>query len=75
MRENLALDPLQRVVDRLGVAAELLGHVLVGRALEVEAQSVRLDQGFDRDEVAGILEDAYVEVAPPKLVEAARGDG
>ena len=33
---------------------------------------VRLDRGFDRDEIAGILEDAYAEVAPPKLVEAAR---
>jgi hypothetical protein len=32
---------------------------------------VRLDLGFDRDEIAGILEDAYAEVAPPKLVEAA----
>jgi len=31
----------------------------------------RLDRGFERDEIAGILEDAYGEVAPPKLVEAA----
>jgi hypothetical protein len=31
----------------------------------------RLDRGFDRDELAGIVEDAYAEVAPPKLVEAA----
>jgi hypothetical protein len=31
----------------------------------------RLDRGFDRDEIAGIVEDAYAEVAPPKLVEAA----
>jgi hypothetical protein len=31
---------------------------------------VRLDRGFDRDEIAGILEDAYAEVAP-QLVEAA----
>jgi hypothetical protein len=29
---------------------------------------VRLDHGFDRDEIAGILEDAYAEVAPPRLV-------
>jgi hypothetical protein len=35
---------------------------------------VRLDHGFDRDEIAGIVEDAYAEVAPPKLVEAARGE-
>jgi hypothetical protein len=33
---------------------------------------VRLDRGLQWDEVAGIAEDAYAEVAPPKLVEAAR---
>jgi hypothetical protein len=32
---------------------------------------VRLDRGYDREEIAGILEDAYAEVAPPKLVAAA----
>ncbi|HEU5216807.1 MAG TPA: MmcQ/YjbR family DNA-binding protein [Gaiellaceae bacterium] len=31
----------------------------------------RLDRDLDRDEIAGLLEDAYAEVAPPKLVEAA----
>lgn len=36
---------------------------------------VRLDRGFDRDEIAGFVEDAYAEVAPPKLVEAARSAG
>ncbi|HEX5173050.1 MAG TPA: MmcQ/YjbR family DNA-binding protein [Gaiellaceae bacterium] len=37
---------------------------------------VRLDRGFDRGEIAGIIEDAYAEVAPPKLVaEARRGPG
>ena len=37
---------------------------------------VRLDGAFDRDEIAGIIEDAYAEVAPPNLVAAAqhRGD-
>jgi hypothetical protein len=35
---------------------------------------VRLDRGPDWDEVAGILEDAYAEVAPAKLVEAARSE-
>jgi hypothetical protein len=30
----------------------------------------RLDRGFERDEIAGILEDAYTEVAPAKLVES-----
>ncbi len=33
---------------------------------------VRLDRGLDWDELAGILEDAYAEVAPAKLVEAAQ---
>ena len=31
----------------------------------------RLDRGLDWDELAGIVEDAYAEVAPAKLVEAA----
>ena len=35
---------------------------------------VRLDRGLDWDELAGIAEDAYAEVAPAKLVEAARAD-
>ena len=35
---------------------------------------MRLDRALDRDELAGIIEDAYAEVAPPKLVDAARGD-
>jgi hypothetical protein len=33
---------------------------------------VRLDRGLDRDELAGLAEDAYAAVAPPKLVAAAR---
>jgi hypothetical protein len=33
---------------------------------------VRLDRGIDRDELAGIAEDAYADVAPHRLVEAAR---
>jgi hypothetical protein len=33
---------------------------------------VRLDRGLHLDELAGIAEDAYAEVAPRKLVEAAR---
>jgi hypothetical protein len=32
---------------------------------------VRLDRGLHWDELTGIVEDAYAEVAPPKLVEAA----
>jgi hypothetical protein len=33
---------------------------------------VRLDRGLHWDELAGIAEDAYAEVAPQRLVEAAR---
>ncbi len=33
---------------------------------------VRLDRGLDGDELKAIAEDAYAEVAPPRLVEAAR---
>ena len=35
---------------------------------------MRLDRGLDWDELAGIVEDAYAEVAPAKLVAVARGD-
>src|SRR6266540_2243838 len=41
--DDLALHPLQRVVDRLRVAAELLPHLLVGRSLEVHAERVGLE--------------------------------
>ena len=33
---------------------------------------VRLDRGLDWDELAGLAEDAYAQVAPTKLVDAAR---
>jgi hypothetical protein len=33
---------------------------------------VRLDRGIHWDELAGIVEDAYAEVAPPKLIQEAR---
>jgi hypothetical protein len=32
---------------------------------------VHLDRGTDWEEIAGVLEDAYLEVAPAKLVEQA----
>ena len=35
---------------------------------------MRLDRALDWNELAGIVEDAYAEIAPPKLVEDARGD-
>src|SRR5215470_6453225 len=50
MLEDLPLDALERVVDRLRVAAEPFGHVLVGRALEIEAQRVRLERREARAE-------------------------
>jgi len=36
---------------------------------------VRLDRGFDDDEIAGIVEDAYAIAAPAKLVADARERG
>jgi hypothetical protein len=36
---------------------------------------VRLDRGLDWDELAGIVEDAFAAVAPPKLVERAAAAG
>ena len=33
---------------------------------------VRLDATIDWDELTGIAEDAFAEIAPPKLIEAAR---
>ena len=36
---------------------------------------VRLDRGFDDDEIAGIVEDAYAMVAPARLVAEARARG
>jgi hypothetical protein len=36
---------------------------------------VRLDRGVHWDEIAGLAEDAYAEVAPRKLLEAAGRDG
>jgi hypothetical protein len=35
---------------------------------------VRLDRGLDWEELAGIAEDAYAEVAPAKLLRAAFGE-
>ena len=36
---------------------------------------VRLDRGLDWDEIAGIAEDAYAEIAPARLVAAAQASG
>src|SRR5919197_4080448 len=50
VRDDLPLHALERVVDRLRVAAEPLGHLLVRRALEVEPQRVRLERREARAE-------------------------
>ena len=44
MVQDLPLDPLERVVDRLRVAAELPGHRLVRAALEIESKRVGLER-------------------------------
>src|SRR3954451_10506184 len=43
VRADLALDPLQRVVDRLGVAAEALADLLVAVAVQVQGQHAGLE--------------------------------
>src|SRR6476469_9778887 len=43
VRKHLALHALKRVVDRLRIATEPLGHLLVGLALEVELERVGLE--------------------------------
>src|ERR671930_1167288 len=58
VRDDLALHALQRVVDRLRVAAEPLGHVFVGRALEVEAERV----GLERREAGAAAEDEALQL-------------
>src|SRR5664280_2031165 len=58
VRQNLALDALQGVVDRLSVAAQLLCHLLVGRALEVEAKRI----GFELRETRPEAEDQALQL-------------
>src|SRR3954468_14688812 len=50
VRDDLPLHALERVVDRLRVAFEHLGHLVVGGALEVHAQRVRLKRREARAE-------------------------
>ena len=52
VRQDLPLHALQRVVDRLRVAAEVFRHLLVRRALEVQPQRVRLERRERRREAA-----------------------
>src|SRR4051795_12792755 len=48
VRPHLALDALQGVVDRLGVAAEALADLLVAVAVEVQREHARLQLGQRR---------------------------
>src|SRR6185503_16713192 len=50
--EDLPLDPLERVVDRLAVAAERLGHLLVRVPVEIETERLRLEPRERRAEAA-----------------------
>jgi hypothetical protein len=50
MLEHLPLHALESVVDRLRVAAEILSHLLVGVALEIEPESVALERRQPRAE-------------------------
>src|SRR3954447_3097403 len=43
--DDLALHSLERVVDRLRVAPELVAHLLVRRPLEIEPEGVSLELG------------------------------
>ena len=52
MRADLALDPLQRVVDGLGVAGEALAHLLVGVAVEIQREHATLQLGQGAREAA-----------------------
>src|SRR5262245_16787873 len=43
--QDFPLDPLERVVDRLGVAPELLRHLFVRATLEIEPKRISLEPG------------------------------
>ena len=62
VREDLPLHALQRVVDRLRVAAEALGHLLVRRAFEVEPQRVGLERRERRRQAADERLSSCVEI-------------
>ena len=50
MGEDLPLYPLERIIDRLGVARQFNCHFLIGRALQVETEGIRLQLGESRSE-------------------------
>src|SRR5919106_4921926 len=72
--DDLALHALERVVDRLRVAAELRGHLLVRAALEVEPERI----GLERREAGAEGEDEALELlgrdhADGRVVDARAG--
>src|SRR5437867_1006174 len=74
--DDLALHPLQRVVDRLRVAAENLRHRVVRLALQVEAQRV----GLEPRQAAAQTEDEALELlgrdhADGRIIHARAGKG
>ena len=76
MRDDLALHALQGVVDRLGVAAQLFGHLLVGRAFEVEPERI----GFELRETRAEAEDQALQLlgrddADGGIVDTGAGQG
>jgi len=50
--QDLPFHALEGVVDRLAVALELVAHRLVGVAVEIETESLRLEPGEARAETA-----------------------
>src|SRR4029450_2344421 len=58
VRDDLALHALEGVVDRLRVAAEVLGHLLVRAALEIQPERLRLERG----QAAAETEDEALEL-------------
>src|ERR1700682_731537 len=59
---DLALDPLERIVDRLHVPVEVAGHLLIALPLEIREQNL----GF---EIREILLDALLDILGDLLVD------
>src|SRR4051812_3478245 len=75
VRDDLALHPLQRVVDRLRVAVEHDRHLVVRVALEVELERLRLERreaGAEREDEA--LQLLRRDDADGRIVDAGAGE-
>jgi hypothetical protein len=61
-----------RALPSTGVSDKSVAVSWVDRELTLsESPCVRLDRGVDRDELAGIVEDAYCTIAPKSLLAQA----